>query len=303
MRDLSFEVICPSCRTANLSFCDSSYFCTSCRESFPIVNDVPILLSDSNEFFNKQTSVDPTSSGFSQSLIKLFSSFVPSQTLIRNQDNAFYRFLDILPDKSSCLVIGSGDDFRTIELLKSKGVKAITSDVFYSSSVDFVFDAESIPFADSSFNSIVCIAVLEHVLEPKKVVSEFSRVLVDGGVVFSSIPFLQHVHMGRFDFQRYSFLGHRWLFKQFDEIEMGSCSGAGSALVWSLTGFFQSFSNKRYYRYFAKLFFRFFFFWLKYLDYIPQSSDFALGTYFIGRNRKVDTLTRTELLKRYDQSS
>ncbi len=43
------------------------------------------------------------------------------------------------------------------------------------------------------------IAVLEHVVEPQVAVGEISRVLKYDGKVFSSIPFMQQVHMGCYD--------------------------------------------------------------------------------------------------------
>jgi hypothetical protein len=38
-------------------------------------------------------------------------------------------------------------------------------------------------------------------------------------------PFLQPVHMGAYDFTRFTYLRHRRLFRHFDDIQSGMCGG------------------------------------------------------------------------------
>ena len=47
-------------------------------------------------------------------------------------------------------------------------------------------------------------AVLEHVLSPESVVKEIFRVIKNDGIVYSEIPFMQQIHMGKNDFNKYS---------------------------------------------------------------------------------------------------
>ncbi len=61
-----------------------------------------------------------------------------------------------------------------------------------------------IPKPDDFFDSILCIAVLEHVENPEQVVPEFLRVLKPGGHVVASVPFLQPEHKVPGDYQRYT---------------------------------------------------------------------------------------------------
>ena len=81
--------------------------------------------------------------------------------------------------------------------------------------------------ADDSCDAVVVQAVLEHVLDPQVVVDEINRVLKPGGLVYAETPFMQQVHAGRYDFSRYSDAGHRWLFRQFEEVDRGLSAALG----------------------------------------------------------------------------
>ncbi|HEX8573629.1 MAG TPA: class I SAM-dependent methyltransferase [Allosphingosinicella sp.] len=63
---------------------------------------------------------------------------------------------------------------------------------------------EALPFADSSFDSILCNAVLEHVEKVDEVVAELARVLRPGGHAVIAVPFLQPYHQCPADYRRYT---------------------------------------------------------------------------------------------------
>jgi SAM-dependent methyltransferase len=63
---------------------------------------------------------------------------------------------------------------------------------------------EALPFADSSFDTILCNAVLEHVEKVDEVVGELARVLRPGGHAVIAVPFLQPYHECPRDFRRYT---------------------------------------------------------------------------------------------------
>lgn len=69
-----------------------------------------------------------------------------------------------------------------------------------------------IPLPDGHFDTILCIAVLEHVINPVDVVRELTRVLRPGGILVASVPFLQPEHKVPTDFQRYTHDGLEVLF-------------------------------------------------------------------------------------------
>jgi SAM-dependent methyltransferase len=49
-------------------------------------------------------------------------------------------------------------------------------------------DIESMPFGDSTFQTVLCTEVLEHVPDPILALAEIHRVLRDGGVLIGSVP-------------------------------------------------------------------------------------------------------------------
>ena len=125
-------------------------------------------------------------------------------------------------------------------------------------------------------------AVLEHVVDPPQVVSEIHRVLMRGGYVYAGTPFMQQVHEGAYDFTRYTLSGHRWLFRNFEEIDAGMEGGAGTALTWSIGYFVRAVTGSVRFGTAITLSF----FWLRYFDRLGRSAhhlDGASGVYFLGR--------------------
>jgi SAM-dependent methyltransferase len=181
------------------------------------------------------------------------------------------------------LVVGGGSLSEGVRLLRdSPALELICFDIYASQQTDFVADAHAIPLKDGVVDGVWIQAVLEHVLTPVTVAEEIARVLLPGGLVYAETPFLQPVHEKAYDFTRFTESGHRWLFRQFEEIDSGVVSGPGTTLFLHL-------------RYFAGAVFRnrrlgnlvtLPFFWLRYFDkIIPRShaSDMASGVYFLGR--------------------
>ena len=79
-----------------------------------------------------------------------------------------------------------------------------------------ICDANDIPFENGSFDGVVLQAALEHVADPYRCVEETHRVLKEKGLVYAETAFMQQVHGGRYDFTRFTRLGHRRLFRRFD---------------------------------------------------------------------------------------
>jgi SAM-dependent methyltransferase len=201
------------------------------------------------------------------------------------------------------LVVGGGTMGAGIEaLVEAEGLELVETDVFAGPRTGVVCDAHALPFVDGSFDAVVCQAVLEHVLEPWTAVDEIHRVLADGGLVYSEIPFMQQVHEGAYDFTRFTHLGHRRLYRRFDEIESGAQGGPGMALSWSLQYFAMAFAPTRSTRSLAQRLVGLLTSWLAWFDaYLvrrPGGLDAASGTWFLGRRRN-DPVGDAELIRGY----
>ena len=81
---------------------------------------------------------------------------------------------------------------------------------------------------------------MEHVIEPAIVIEEIFRVLKPDGIVYAETPFMQQVHEGAYDFNRFTVLGHRYLFKKFKAISIGGNKGSEIVLAWSIKYFIWS---------------------------------------------------------------
>lgn len=107
-------------------------------------------------------------------------------------------------------------------------------DVYASPNIELIADAHFMPYSDDVFDFVVIQAVLEHVLQPDLVVSEIFRVLKQGGMVYSEVPFLQAVHEGPYDFTRFTLSGHVWLFRAFAIEASGPHGGPAVSLAWAI---------------------------------------------------------------------
>ena len=296
---------CVECGTAPLDQAQARVTCAACGAQYQSIGGVPVLLRLDNEVFSADKVGSKTASGFGSGFANRLRSAVPSGTWLTPEARSLVRRGSALVDGSRrrCLIIGSGDSPAAIQTLRSCYGDIVVTDVVLNPGVDYICDAHDLPFEDDSMDAVVITAVLEHVLSPQRVVSEISRVLRESGVVMSSTPFMQQVHMGSFDFQRFTELGHRWLFRNFHEVERGVSSSSGSALLWSLEYFLRSFCRRARMAQFASAFARLAFFWIKYTDGItyrkPGAYDSGGGYYFVGRNAKKPVITQRELLLQY----
>jgi SAM-dependent methyltransferase len=98
---------------------------------------------------------------------------------------------------------------------------------------DIVGDIHNLPFEDSSVDSIICLAVLEHVEDPFRAAREMHRSIKPGGTCFVYLPFLFYYHAceGYYrDYWRFTKDGAKRLFKDFASIEM--CPVRGALSTW-----------------------------------------------------------------------
>jgi SAM-dependent methyltransferase len=200
--------------------------------------------------------------------------------------------------RPTVLVIGGGTmGDETGELYDASDVNVIAFDIYASPLTQFIADAHSIPIVTDSIDAVVIQAVLEHVLEPWKVVDEIHRILRDDGLVYADTPFLQPVHEGPYDFTRFTDSGHRGLFKRFTIIDSGLLAGSGTTLSWCFAEFIRALTRSTTLGAMARLGT----FWMSRLDRVLDrrlSLDSASSVFFFGRKSQ-STASPRELVEYY----
>ncbi len=302
---------CPLCM-ARLQRGDKEMLCvdTSCSRHFPVVDGVPVLINEAESVFSVDDYISrrATTVGLRKPsrLSTLLGKCVPGiNRKIKSRHN-FEKFVSLLHDQESApkvLVIGGRVAGQGMEsLLVNPSIELVESDVAFGPRTAVICDAHRLPFESGSFDGVVAQGVLEHVVDPYKCVKEIHRVLRGRGLVYAETPFMVPGHCERYDFTRFTHLGHRRLFRWFDEIDSGAVCGPGMALAWSYRHFVMSFTTSGMIRKILYVFTAFTSSFLKYFDSFlidkAGTIDAAAVHYFLGR--KSDTaLPDRELLKKY----
>ena len=262
---------------------------------------VPILIDEEGESLFKSARTDePTEFFVTHPAKRLLRRLIPRPG-VHLSNGAIRNVADVLRRRGGgrVLIVGGGAVGAGLrELLEDPSFDVVETDVVHGLRTRIVMDAHDIPFDDGEFDCVILQAVLEHVCDPHLVVAEVFRVLRSDGLVYAETPFMQQVHMGRYDFTRFTHLGHRRLFRRFESIDEGVVAGAGTVLVWTLERFMMSFARSTAMQRGLKWVTRMLFFPLKYADYLTArnaaSWDNASGFWFFGR--KSDQVLSDETL-------
>jgi SAM-dependent methyltransferase/uncharacterized protein YbaR (Trm112 family) len=269
---------------------------------YPLIDGVPVLINEGRSTFRIADYQAP--SRFSPTmpdrgrLIDRLDQWLPSLTLNLGSRENYELLTHLLRAEASggkrkrVLIVGAGSGGEGSKvILEDPHLECVETDVALGPRTQVVCDAHDLPFASGAFDAVVCQAVLEHVLDPVRVADEIHRVLRPRGLVYSEVPFMQQVHGGAYDLTRFSLVGHRRLYRCFDEIRSGVQGGPGMALGWSVWYLLRTIALTRRGRGIAFLFARVVFWWLKHLDRWlvdrPGAVDAASGTFFLGRRRDV----------------
>ena len=239
-------VVCPACRS-NLNLSGERIFCTNaaCVRSnigYPWVGNVPGLI----DFDRSIVSEDALLASGGRSVVArggwlwhrvayAMHDLSGVQPAIDYRAATLLEFVHKASDRNTAvLIIGGAKISPKSPYRAARNIRFVTSDIYYSPSTNVLADGHFLPFRDASFDGVSIQAVLEHVLDPYTVVLEIHRVLKPGGIVYAETSFLQQVHEAAFDFYRFTHSGHRWLFRDFDEIQSGAADGPGYVFLWSI---------------------------------------------------------------------
>lgn len=300
-------LVCPACQ-AELSRVDRGYVCqnNSCRQEYPLVNRLPILVAESKSTFTISAYREETPPQSGRALRRRLRSLVPRISANFAAPTMLEEFGRLLLLETSCplvLVLGGAEIGAGMHaLIRNTRITFLESDIVIGPRTDAVFDASHIPLKTGSVDGIVIQAVLEYIPDPAQTVAEIYRVLKPRGLVYSEMPFMQDVHGGRYDFTRLTHLGHLRLYRHFNEIRSGACAGPATALAWALQQFFLSFVRSPWQRDLTKISTGLLFFWLTYFDYLlagtPSGLDGATGTFLLAR-KSGQVISDHEILAQY----
>lgn len=122
-----------------------------------------------------------------------------------------------------CIDIGCGDmPFRS--LIEEHVIQYDSIDIerrVYN--VKYIGDIQDMNMIDNnSYDSALCLEVLEHVPNPFKAISEIHRILKKGGKLVCSAPHLSRLHEEPHDYYRYTKYGLKYLFENsgFDVVSI-----------------------------------------------------------------------------------
>lgn len=240
---------CPVCGSGPRALPEAMECEGGCGTAFPVVDGIPILLNEQRSLFRAEEFARRAETYFQRKprLVEAIDRVIPSTSLnltARANYRELRRLLERRARQPLVLVIGGGvpgDGFE--QLLRSRRIRLVETDIAIEPRTRLVCDAHDLPFAGGSFDGVIAQAVLEHVLDPQRCVAEMHRVLKPGGLVYAETPFMQQVHGGRYDFTRFTPLGHRRLFREFSEIRSGASSGPGQSLAWAIQYFCLGFAR------------------------------------------------------------
>ena len=299
---------CPCKLKKSLKKIKNSFICLNKKcihnkplNAFQFVKSKPILISEQKT----DTVCDIKSSKIyvkrSFSKIKFIKKyfFGDSNTTKKNCE----KFLSGLlknPIKPKVLVVGGAEKGSGADKLwLNKKIELHSIDIYASKTVDVICDAHYLPLKKNFYNGVWIQAVLEHVVDPKKVVDEIYRVLKPGGIVYAETPFMQQVHEGAYDFTRYTVLGHRFLFKKFQLIDIGGNKGPEIAFAWSAKYLVWSLTRNQL---FAKIIGNLITLLVSPLRFFLSKKsmyDASSGVFFLGRKVKNYLVTHKKLISLY----
>jgi SAM-dependent methyltransferase/uncharacterized protein YbaR (Trm112 family) len=218
---------CPNCK-GPLQARSESLYCIDCGEKFGnAAKGVPSLMTrQDREHFRSLLSEEPAVSMQAQYgrrfhpdwAKKIVSRFYPPQPVYKDRASPPLP----VPKNGLNLWIGGGG-------LRLPGW--VNIDIVPVEGVDLVADAGNLPFRDGCCSNVACPALLEHVLDPRKVVSEIHRVLEAGGEFQAVVPFCHPYHAYPSDYARFSREGLIDLFGEFVNVKVGIWTGPTTTIL------------------------------------------------------------------------
>jgi SAM-dependent methyltransferase len=217
-------------------------------------------------------------------LRKIFRFIRPSHTFkTRKNKDRIPQLIKSIKKSEVAINVGAGNTNYSPDI--------INLDLEATVNGDIIADGRSLPIRTSSVSLVISQAVLEHTPETQLNITELERVLVDGGVLYIEVPFMQPYHAHPHDYFRFTHSGLISYLDRFDIIEEGISVGPASATSLNLKTFLAtlfSFGNKKLFIVFG-LIFGWLTFPIKYFDLFLENNSLAFygasGIYVIARKK------------------
>jgi SAM-dependent methyltransferase/uncharacterized protein YbaR (Trm112 family) len=319
-RQVSALVRCPRTINPLVPTAPDRLMCEDSGQVYPVVNRIPILLDHERSIWRDNDYLPssrgphdspawepPRWSAFSQAVLRRISRWAPPTrtpaSRIRYESLATHLRASQHDRRPTVLVVGGARiGSGSLALLEAPDIAVVETDIAVGPRTQVVCDAHALPFDEGTFDAVVCQAVLEHVADPVAVATEVRRVLRPRGFVYSEVPFMLQVHGGAYDFTRFTYMGHRRLWRWFDEVDSGLHGGPAMALAWSIQYFLRAFPRRRRARGIMFVVAGGLLSWLPLLDSVlakrRAAYDAAAGSFFLGRLAKAPISDR-ELVTLY----
>lgn len=150
------------------------------------------------------------------------------QALTRSANQLSGRLLDVGCGTKPYRELFATGDYVGLDIDSERTRELNVADVYYN--------GLTFPFADHTFDSVLCSQVLEHVFNPEALLSEIHRVLVPGGKLLLTAPFVWDEHEQPWDYARYSSFGLQHLFANAGfVIQNQEKIGANAGMLWQMT--------------------------------------------------------------------
>ena len=142
---------------------------------------------------------------------------------LKNQKDFRDRILDEIDENDDVLDIGMAMRDRHNKIV-SKSIETLDVNDFgeYPDIIcDICSDVEGL---EEKYDKIICLAILEHVYDPFKAVSNLRKMLKNDGIVYGYVPYLFYYHAPQNlkfqDYFRFSKDALAYLFKEFKYVEL-----------------------------------------------------------------------------------
>lgn len=122
-----------------------------------------------------------------------------------------FEALHVRPEPGRVLIVGSRV-YGSREDRRTRHAQAVGVDMLPGPGVDAVIDMETpAALALGVFSHIECVAVLEHSRRPWLLAANLERMLLPGGTIHLTVPFVWRVHAYPHDYWRFTLDGVRQL--------------------------------------------------------------------------------------------